>query len=95
MRMHLLVGIILIGFCAALPPSDAPIRYELYSNLFPSELTAANALGYTESSWNTFTNPIELEAYSTIQARAPELVVQIVVLGMDEGEWDCWVSYGC
>ena len=89
--MRLLIGFILAGLCAAQPPPDAPIRYELYSNLFAGETTAANNLGYTELSWNTFTNPIEAESYFTINARDSNLASNIISLGMDEGEWDCWV----
>ena len=89
--MRLLTGFVLAGLGATQPPPEAPIRYELYQNLISFEIDAADALSYNAGTWNTFTNPIELQAYSTIEAMDASLVANILNLGMDEEEWDCWV----
>jgi Hint module len=74
-------------------------RYTVYSDISGTVKSSADQLGYSECSWNRFTQDVDQLAYETIKTNMASKLshVQNLLDGSSETQWepswDCWVNH--
>jgi hypothetical protein len=93
MTSLLTMGMILHSSQAALTkPMD---RYTPWASVKSTVRAAAQTIGYSETSWNKFSQSIEAKSWFTINQGSPELMDEVAIIGINEESWDCYIVSHC
>jgi hypothetical protein len=87
-----MMGVILDSSQAA--PTKPMDRYTQWASVKSTIRVAAQTIGYSETSWNKFSQSIEKKSLFTINQDTPAFMDEVAIIGINEESWDCYiVSY--